>query len=88
MANHPETNEPLLNVADVAELLRVSASLVYQLVESGKLVVYRIGNGRGAIRFRPQDIETYLSSCRTTNVATLKQAKKQHRARLKHIRLD
>lgn len=80
--NPSDTN--LLTVKAVAERLSVSTSLVYQLVESGKLPVHRIGNGRGAIRFSPQDIETYLEECRVEKQAP---ATRQRRPRLKHIQL-
>ena len=51
---------PLLTVAQVAELLAVSESLIYRLASSGEIPCYRIG--KGALRFRPEDIESYLSS--------------------------
>lgn len=51
---------PLLTVAQVAELLSVSESLVYRLASDGEIPSYRIG--RGALRFRQEDIEAYLSS--------------------------
>lgn len=54
----------LLTVKEVARRLRVSQSLVYQLVESEKLGCHRIGNGRGAIRIRPEDVTEYLENCR------------------------
>ena len=54
----------LMTVKEVARRLRVSASLVYQLVDSGKLGCHRIGNGRGAIRIRPDDLANYLQVCR------------------------
>ncbi len=54
----------LMTVKEVARRLRVSASLVYQLVDSGRLGCHRIGNGRGAIRIRPEDVASYLQSCR------------------------
>ena len=54
----------LLTAKEVARELRVSVSLVYQLVESGRLACHRIGNGRGAIRIRPEDVANYLQSCR------------------------
>ena len=54
----------LMTVKEVAHRLRVSASLVYQLVDAGKLACHRIGNGRGAIRIRPDDLANYLQVCR------------------------
>ncbi|MCA9034543.1 MAG: helix-turn-helix domain-containing protein [Planctomycetaceae bacterium] len=86
MPGEQEKQERLLTVAEVAEWLSVSNSLVYQIVDSGKLPVYRIGNGRGAIRFRPDDIEDYLASCRSEK--TVSQPSQKLRPRLKHIRLN
>lgn len=86
MPSHPDKSKSLLTVTDVADWLSVSASLVYQIVESGKLPVYRIGNGRGAIRFRPEDVETYLNECRTEKIPQKKTPRL--RLQLKHIRLD
>ena len=54
----------MLTVQQVAELLKVSPSLVYQLVNSGRLPCYRIGGGRGAIRIRTNDMHDFLSQCR------------------------
>ena len=54
----------LMTVKEVAHRLRVSASLVYQLLDSGKLGCHRIGKGRGAIRIRPEDVDEYLNQCR------------------------
>lgn len=50
----------LLSVAEVAEFLNVSCSLVYRLANDGQIPYYRIG--RGALRFRMEDIDAYLSS--------------------------
>lgn len=75
----------LLVVADVAAWLNVSTSLVYQLVDRGVLPVYRIGNGRGSIRFKPDEISEYLESCRIQNHQV--QPKRKVRPRLKHLRM-
>ena len=76
----------LLTVPEVAEWLRISTSLVYQLADAGKLPVHRIGNGRGTIRFRPEDIEAYLDACRTENCPPA--TPRKLRPKLKHIKLD
>ncbi|MCA9078710.1 MAG: helix-turn-helix domain-containing protein [Planctomycetaceae bacterium] len=86
MSNEQDQTKRLLTVAEVADWLSVSASLVHQIVEAGKLPVYRIGNGRGAIRFRPEDIESYLDGCRTEKV--VRPPGRKVRPRLKHLRLD
>lgn len=77
----------MLTVTDVAQWLSVSSSLVYQLVESGKLPVYRIGNGRGAIRFQTHDINQYIESCRSES-SQPPSSRRKLRPNLRHIQLD
>ena len=55
----------MLTVPQLAEQLGVSTALVYQLVAQGRLACYRIGLGRGAIRFAEADVFAYLESCRS-----------------------
>lgn len=62
MSEPIQKSKILLTVGDVAKWLNVSSSLVYQLVESKKIPICRIGNGRGTIRFRFEDIEDYITS--------------------------
>ena len=59
-----ESPPPLLTVREVARILRVSPSLVYQLVETRKLASHRVGNRNGAIRIAPADLDDYLACCR------------------------
>ena len=49
-----------LTVSDIAALLKVSASNVYKLVESGALVAHRIGCGRGAIRVSQENFDRFI----------------------------
>ena len=51
----------VLTVRQVSERLGVSPALVYNLVALGKLRSYRVGNGRGVIRFSEEHISAYLS---------------------------
>ncbi len=44
--------EAVYTVAEVAARLRVHKSTVYRDVESGRVVAYRAGKGRGTIRIR------------------------------------
>ena len=74
----------LLTVQDVAAILKVSKSLVYELIASGRIACHRIGNGRGAIRLRRDDLERYINECRVEpDVA----AARVPRPKLKHLRL-
>jgi hypothetical protein len=54
------------------------------LVASGKIVCHRIGQGRGAIRIRREDIEEFLAGCRSEQKPTMPRVP---RPRLKHIKL-
>jgi excisionase family DNA binding protein len=54
----------LLTVREVAAELRVSTSLVYELIESKKLACHRIGKGRGAIRVGRVDLDRFVEECR------------------------
>ena len=75
----------MLTVKNVAERLGVSSALVYSLVAEGKIPTYRIGLGRGAIRFTEADLSAYLASCRL-EVQEGKPA--PSRPTLKHLRLS
>ena len=75
---------PLLTVREVAEMLRVSPSLVYQLVEARKLACHRIGSRQGAIRISVADVDDYLSECRYDRQEEMP---KLPRPRLKHLKL-
>lgn len=78
----------MLRVADVAERLNVSVQCVYQLIESGKLAVHRIGVGRGAIRVSEPDLERFLQASRVGERQPQTERRSQTpKAKLKHIRL-
>ena len=82
--SHTAHEDVLLTVRDVAQVLRVSANCVYELVSSGKLVCYRVGIGRGAIRVRRVDVDAYLTACRMEKG---EEAPRLPRPRLKHLTL-
>ena len=42
-------------VSQVAEKLNVSESIVYALIDAGRLACHRIGLGRGTIRVSTED---------------------------------
>lgn len=50
---------PLLTVAEVADLLRVSNMTVYRLIKGGELAAIRVGKN---YRIRQQDLDAYLSA--------------------------
>lgn len=51
----------LLTVREVAGMLKLSASKVYELIARGKIPVYKVG---GALRIGRHDLEAYLNACR------------------------
>ena len=50
-----------LTVAEVAALLRVSTSVIYDLCAAGKLPHFRVGLGRGTIRIEKKALDSLLS---------------------------
>lgn len=54
----------MLKAAQVAEALGLSQRAIYALAESGALPCYRMGVGRGAIRFDPEDVQQYIAATR------------------------
>ena len=51
-----------LALADVAEVLNVSAAQVYALVRSGELPAIKVG-GRGQWRVEVSELEAYIKRC-------------------------
>ncbi|MEZ6063932.1 MAG: helix-turn-helix domain-containing protein [Planctomycetaceae bacterium] len=78
-------NETFLTVEGAANYLQVSRSIIYALIEAGKLACHRIGLGRGTIRISQHDIEAYLESCRQGDVTPPPPLPPPQK--LKHIRL-
>lgn len=56
--------EPLLTTQELAALLNVKASWVLDQWQEGKLPGFRLGEIRGPVRFRRQEILTWLESRR------------------------
>jgi excisionase family DNA binding protein len=74
----------MLTVDQTAERLQVSKSIVYSLIERGKLVCYRIGLGRGTIRVSVSDLENFLTNCRDGGSSS---SSRRTGKRLRHIEL-
>lgn len=51
-----------MTVKQAAARMEVSPGTVYQLIASGRLRCYRIGNGRGVIRIAEEHVQEYLKS--------------------------
>ena len=58
--NSPSETERLLNVSEVAEILKISKTFVYKLVGTGELRSVKIGT---AIRVRQVDLDIYINNC-------------------------
>lgn len=74
----------MLKVNQVAEELNVSQSVVYALIDAGRLACHRIGVGRGTIRVSTEDLDAYLASCRDEKT---EQSRLVARPRLRHIKI-
>jgi excisionase family DNA binding protein len=48
---------PLLNAHEVAQILHISRSYVYQILRRGDLPSIRLGN---ALRVRPEELQAYI----------------------------
>ncbi len=55
----PATADPLLTVAEVATMLRVSNMTVYRLIQRGHLGALRVGKN---YRIRQTDLDDYLTA--------------------------
>lgn len=54
-----DMTSPLLTVAEVADLFRVSSMTVYRLIRSGELPAVRVGR---SYRVTQEDLQAYLQS--------------------------
>ena len=57
----------LLTVADVAELLKISASSVRRLQSDRKIPFVKV---RGSVRFVREDIVSYIARCRVEGIGS------------------
>ncbi len=69
----------VLTVKEVAERMRVSVAVVYQLCTARRLAHFRVGLGRGTIRIHAADLAAFVAgnamSPHTTSAAGLKHIK-------------
>lgn len=56
----------MLTVTDVATRWKCSPQLVYALVAEGKLACFRLGLGRGTIRFTEEQLQAFLEATQVT----------------------
>ena len=55
----------LMTADEVGRQLGLSRRAVHDLTCSGRLTCYRVGANAGAMRFKADDVEAYLSTCRS-----------------------
>jgi excisionase family DNA binding protein len=61
MASDAVNGEPMLTIAEVADLVRVSKLAIYRLVENGELPVQRMGR---SLRVPGSGLRAYLETVR------------------------
>lgn len=76
----------LLTVREVATQLQLSIASIYAMIRKGTLVAHRLGGRNGAIRIRPEDVDSCLEST-AQHLAPSKPVPRAPRVKLKHIRL-
>jgi len=77
----------LLTVSEVAKLLRLGESTVYELIAKGKIGAFRIGPANGGIRISQDDLDAYLASSRVEAEDEGTTPRPVSRPRLKHIKI-
>jgi excisionase family DNA binding protein len=75
-----------VTVREAARRLEISVSLVYRLIESGKLRCTRHGLGRGVIRVSDNQLADYLAIAESGPGSSQPESTRS-RVRLKHLRL-
>lgn len=87
---HQEDLQPievptLFTVAQAAELMQISNSLLYALIEKRKIRHHRLGVGHGAIRISQQDIHEFLDST-TVGIRRKSVVEKKTKSRSQNVR--
>ena len=73
----------LLTVAEVAERLHCSTSLIYGLLKQGRLPYVRLGSGQGGKRICESDLEQFI----VENKVVEQQIAPPVKVKLKHLQL-
>jgi excisionase family DNA binding protein len=79
----------LLKVTQAAVRLGVSVSTLYQLAAARKIPHFRVGTGRGGIRFSEEQITCYLNRCRVDIAPAINSQPtiRPRQLKLKHVSL-
>ena len=81
-----EQKRMLLTVKEVASILRLSLTETYKLVQSGAIVHYRVGPGKGAIRIEEDEVQVFLKNRQIGGGERAAVAVPMRTKPLKHIR--
>jgi excisionase family DNA binding protein len=67
----PEQEPATMTVAQAARRLGCSERTLYDMVRDDRIGHYRVGSGRGSIRFRPEDLTDYQRATQNPAVPVL-----------------
>jgi len=76
MQREQEQKRNFLTISEVSNYLQIKQKTIYAKVEAGDIPCYRIG---GLIRFRLEEIDKWLESCRSCNKPEEQSAIKKNR---------
>ena len=68
--NETEQEPATMTVAQAARRLGCSERTLYDMVRDNRIGHYRVGSGRGTIRFRPEDLAGYQQATQNPAVPT------------------
>lgn len=67
--NNGSTLNKLITPDELADILNISKSSVYRLIEGRKLPFYKVG---GSLRFQDDDVKKYLEGVRVGSIVKCK----------------
>lgn len=80
------SKERLLTVKELAGYLGLSLPETYKLLQSNAITHYRVGAGRGAIRIRESDVESFLEKRKQGRTVVIPPPRRPSQSPLKHIK--
>lgn len=80
----------MLSVKEVAQRVKVSEAIVRAWITSGKLPHYRLGapGRRGKIAVKPEDLETFLASCRVEPNSVNRLNPQRQKTTFQHLKIN
>ncbi|WP_158545361.1 helix-turn-helix domain-containing protein [Bremerella cremea] len=68
----------MVSVKELANILGVSSKTVYAMVEEDRIPCYRIGCGRGTLRFDVEEVKRSLKRQAPTRLEPLQRTPRKH----------